>query len=58
MNRSPRLRKPALPTPRALYPTAMERLLVNTGTVAVVAACAALAVVVMLAGRVLPAAKA
>ncbi len=54
MDRSHRLRKPALPAPRALYPTATERLLVNTGAVAVVAACAALAVVVMLAGRVLP----
>ena len=58
MNRSPRLRKPALAPSRALGPTATERLAVNTGAVAVVAACAALAVVVMLAGRVLPAVRA
>jgi hypothetical protein len=42
MNRSPR------------YPAAAQRLAVNTGTIAVVAAFAALAVVVIVAGKVLP----
>jgi len=42
MHRSPR------------YPAAAQRLAVNTGTMAVVAAFAALAVVVIVAGKVLP----
>ena len=35
-------------------PRAAERLAVNTGTVAVVVACALLAAVVLLAGRIFP----
>ncbi|MBX3714612.1 MAG: hypothetical protein KF738_01305 [Burkholderiales bacterium] len=36
------------------HPAAAQRLAVNTGTMAVVAAVAALAVVVIVAGKVLP----
>lgn len=57
MKRSPNRRAPAPTIVAALRPSASERLAVNTGMVAVVAACAALAAVVMLAGRIFPDAR-
>jgi exosortase/archaeosortase len=38
-------------------PRAAERLAVNTGTLAVIAACAGIAAIVLLAGRIFPPGK-
>jgi len=45
---------PAEPAFAPLHARPTHRLAVNTGTVAVIAACTALAVVVILAGKILP----